>query len=367
MLDLEPLLRFCHRYRMAIYYLFRKPIHGLMPVGFECSVEDPTPTITHGDVLHPCIRFIDKGFEGHYWWMVFTPFYGGDASMENPRLYYSDASSYDVPQKWTYYCTIKDRPSTGYNSDPTLLYEDGRLYVFFRENYTPNTKALGCSRATIGCYVNGGTVSYLDIPKLIEERRNIDKEVCPAFLPLRTGIRAYAFHIRFCSKMMYYLPRRLSWVLYRVLGMLKELCLYSRIQCRGVSIWESDSIEGAFSYKKTVKIKGVGLFDHPWHFDIFIAPSIKGKDTLFAVVQSDDKYADIRLARCEDGEHFHLYRNPLITSQTIGMNGIYKPTAVVIKGIFMLFYTARDNTDKLLNRLFVTTEKWTTVLNTLSD
>lgn len=352
---------------MFLYRVFGKPVEGILPKGFACAVEDPTSAITHGDVLHPCVRYIRDGFEGHRWWMVYTPFYGFNDALENPRLCYSDSDGAGMPLEWRFYCEIKGRPATGYNSDPTILFWEGKLYAFFRENYTEKTRSMGCSRATMGCLVRDRQVVCFPGAQLTEENRNIDKEVCPAFTVSERGARAYAFHLRFCSRMMYFLPKSLSAAVYRILGLLRELCLYDRIKCRGVSIWEADGLEESFSYKKTVKITGCGPFTHPWHFDIFNASVPDGGESLFAVIQSDEKHADIRLARSDDGEHFRLYKKPLITSGSIGMKGIYKPTALVVDGVFILYYTARDDKDRSLNRLFVTKGDWHSVLKTVSE
>ena len=71
----------------------------------------------------------------------------------------------------------------------------------------------------------------------------------------------------------------------------------------------------------------------------------EGRKTLFAVVLTNKKHGDICLARSDDGRHFHLYKKPLITDGSFGMNGLYKPSAVVVNGIFMLFYTYLDRGD----------------------
>ena len=46
--------------------------------------------------------------------------------------------------------------------------------------------------------------------------------------------------------------------------------------------------------------------------------------------------------------------------------GLYKSTALVVKGKFYLFYTARDNEDCHLNRLFMTTTDWQDLLNLMT-
>ena len=162
---------FTEKYRRIIYLLHGLPSTGIMSSGIPCRVEDPTIENTRGDVVHPCVRYIEECFEGHHWWLVFTPLYAGDDSLENPRLYYGDARNGQAPTEWNYYCTIKDCPEYGYNSDPTMLYKDGKLYIFWRECETPVTKELGCSHATMGCFVKNKIVTYLTIPLMTEGKR----------------------------------------------------------------------------------------------------------------------------------------------------------------------------------------------------
>ena len=134
----------------------------------------------YGDwLVHPCVRYIPEGFEGHQWWMVYTPYYGKTDGMENPRLCYADAEKGKVPTTWNFYCIIKDKPEKGYNSDPTLIFHNHKLYVFWREVETMRVKNLGYKKATFGCYVKNKEVTYFDEPtlgdmsQLFWEKRNI--------------------------------------------------------------------------------------------------------------------------------------------------------------------------------------------------
>jgi len=204
-------------YRRLLYSMCGRPKSGVLSSWIPCQVEDPSVRETFGDVVHPCVRFIEEGFEGHRWWMVYTPYYGGNARIENPRLCYSDASVGVLPIDWKYYCTIMDQPEEGYNSDPTLLFEGGRMYVYWRENYTPSSRSLGMSRATFGCCVENQRVHYLPEAQLVELNRHIDKELSPTFISFRGHPRAYSLHFRFCSKLMYHFSNRLSRYVYHLL------------------------------------------------------------------------------------------------------------------------------------------------------
>ena len=343
-------------YQRWLYRLCGRPLSGVFPSGKPCRAEDPDFARTKGDVVHPCVRYVAEGFEGHRWWMVYTPFYGGCSPMENPRLCYSDAPEGEPPTDWKFYCIIREQPEKGYNSDPTLLVEGGRMYVYWRENYTARARSLGASRATFGCYVENGQVHDLPEALLMDEHRHKDREVCPTFLSYQGVPRAYTMDIRFCSRLMYRLSEKWARRVYSFLEWTEKLGLYSRTRSHGIAIWESPSFEGRFQYRKTTRIRGGNHLYQPWHMDLFFPP--REEEGLYAVVQSSRNKPDICLARSGDGEQFRLYKRPLVTLHSIGMKSLYKPSAVIVDGMFYLFYTARGNDDDKLNRLFVATMPW---------
>lgn len=359
---------FVEKYRRFLYILNGIPTKGVMPPGTPCIVDDPTIDVTHSDVVHPCVRYIEEGFEGHKWWMVYTPLYAGDDTLENPRLFYADADEGHAPTAWTFYCFIKGEPDFGYNSDPTILVKDGKLYIFWRECKTPKTKELGCSHATMGCYVNNKSVTYLTEPLMTEDNASNDKEVSPTFIRVKDTYKVYAMHLSTpMPKFIQRLPGRIGTLFYRynLLAIAEGLCLYDSAKSRGVAIWEGDSLEESFHYSKTIPFKYVSRLYQPWHMDFFTCGSSRTEDKLYAIVQSSIKFADICLAWSDDNEQFYFFKRPLLTSKTIGMSGMYKPTALVVNGKFHLYYTARDNEDHHLNRLFVTTMDWIDLLKKL--
>ena len=132
-----------------------------------------------------------------------------------------------------------------------------------------------------------------------------------------------------------------------------------------MSVWDGPSLTGPFTYSKTLPFKNVSRLYDPWHMDLFVAPDKTGARRLYAVVLTSDYEGDICLASSDDGERFRFFRKPLLTPQTVGANGIYKPTAVVADGVFHLFYTVRSPTDRRLNLLYVTSERWLALLDRL--
>ena len=358
-------------YRKLLYILHGRPLNGLLDKGMLCSVEDPTFDLTHGDVVHPCIRYIEEGFEGHKWWMVYTPYYSGNDSVENPRLCYADSNENDFPTKWKFYCTIKEKPDMGYNSDPTMLFKDGKLFVFWRECNTPNTKKNGCSYATFGCEIKGKTVSYIPDAQLISKIENhsgiVDKEVSPNFMVFNNNIIAYAMHLRFTPNFIFYLPSRIGSFLYRhnIFNIFDALGICKEERSLGVALWKGTSLNNTFQYEKTVNFSNVCRLYQPWHMDIFIDKSANNDKVVYAIIQTSMKFTDICIAWSKDGEHFCFYKKPLLTSTTIGMEGLYKPTAVIVGNTFCLYYTIRDNQDPRLNRLYVTSISWSVLLQLL--
>lgn len=360
---------FAEKYRHFLYKLYNIPTKGIMSPGTPCYVEDPEIDITHGDVIHPCVRYIEEGFEGHKWWMVYTPLYAGKDSLENPRLCYADAEEENAPTEWTFYCMIKDKPEFGYNSDPTILFKDDNLYIFWRECKTPKTKELGCSHAVMGCYVKNKKVIYLEKPIMTEKDPTDDKEVCPTLFASDEKHIAYAMHL--CTpmpKFIQHLPGKIGSFIYRhhLLAIAEGFGLYDSAKSRGIAIWESNSIEEPFYYSKTVQFGNVKKIYQPWHMDLFAESASSLGNKLYAIVQSSIKFADICLAWSDDREHFCFFKKPLLTSQNIKMSGLYKPTGLVVNGIFYLYYTARDSEDRHLNKLFVTSMKWNELLNIIT-
>ena len=356
-------LQLITRYRRFLYFLHRLPRKGVLSNGIPVSVEDPSLDVTHGDVVHPCVRYIAEGFEGHKWWMVYTPYYSGNDSLENPRLCYADSENDSPPTEWKYYCTIKETPEFGYNSDPTMLYKDGKLYVFWRECGTPATKKLGCNFATFGCKVSNGIVTYLQEAQLIDtvgdEYGTSDSEVSPTLMMVKNKLVSYAIHLVFTPQFIYKIPSKIGSFIYRhnIFLILDALGIYKHIKSKGVAIWVGSSIGRNLQYDKTVQFNGTSRLYQPWHMDVFSDTTDKD-GRLYAVVQTSVKFADICLARSDDGENFVFYKKPLLTCTTPGLESLYKPTAIVSGKQFYMYYTVRDRHDLHLNRLYVTSTNW---------
>lgn len=342
-------------YRVIQYKFCGRFQYGVMSAGEECYVNPYRFEENHGDIVHPCVRYIEDGFEGHKWWMVYTPYYAADSSMENPILCYAEETDPNTPPtEWKVYGLVNEKPEDGYNSDPTLLYKDGQLYVFWRENYEHSPKPHKYIRATYVVKVNNGTFEKIGKEILYTEDKEIDAETCPTFMLNKDGsITAYAMHLKFHSERIR--DMRLQWMkklALKVVGLTDLLGIYSQQKHYGIATWQQKGdLTEPFVYTKTTKIASCNKLYRPWHMDLF---EWKGKR--YAIIQTNQMNADLCLAVSNDMESFRMYKQPLITNATIGKLGIYKPCAGVTPGgKFYLYYTAQDPDNRKLNKLYLTT------------
>lgn len=336
-------------YRRVQYAICGRSRYGIMEPGVPCQVEPYKEDINHGDVVHPCVRYIPEGYEGHCWWLVYTPYYGADASMENPILCYAETNEPDPPICWKVYCEVKGRPSKGYNSDPALLYTKGELYVFWREYATEAAIAGGHKVASFGGKVKEGEIVDVFAPVVWSDDLEIDNEVSPAFIDVEGSYFCFAMHLKFHSRWIYKQHPFLKNLLLKIISTTDILGIGSQQKSYGIAKWHSDGVDKPFQYLKTTKINNCNTLYRPWHLDIF---EYHGR--LYAVIQTNQCNADVCLAYSDDYEHFTFYNKPLITNATIGKLGIYKPTAEIVKDTFYLYYTAQDYNDRALNRLYMT-------------
>jgi len=82
--------------------------------------------------VHPDVIYIPQGFVGYKYWMVFTPFPFGKDRYENPSVRASNDG-----YEWTRIKGTPDpvvlppRDAHIHHADPEIVYQDGRLYLFF--------------------------------------------------------------------------------------------------------------------------------------------------------------------------------------------------------------------------------------------
>lgn len=348
-------------YRKLQYRLCGRSEYGVMEAGTLCTHTPYEEEINHGDVVHPCVRYIPEGYLGHKWWMVYTPYYASNDKTENPILCYGANESSEPPTHWIVAYQVQGQPAKGYNSDPTLFYDEGKLYVMWRENLTDRCEKAGFARATLGAEVLNDGIGEVFGPLVGTTDAEVDAETSPAFIQDKDGTyRCLATHITFHSKAIKRLPASIKRIINPVLLIIDLLGIWSQQKAHGLAQWSSNQVDGEYHWDRTVKFLNKNALYRPWHIDFF-----EWNQRLYAIIQSNQCNADICLAESTDKIHFRMFRKPLMTNETCGKIGIYKPTAGVVDGLFYLYYTAQNLDNRSLNIMYLTTMDFKTLLQKL--
>lgn len=347
-------------YRKLLYALCNRYEVAAMSPGLKCIVDDPSFEVTKGDVVHPCVRYIPEGFLGHKWWMTYTPYYNSNAKIENPILCYGDSNDYNAPIKWHFYCKIEDAHKEGYNSDPNILFYNGKLYVFWRENQTAKCKLHGISRLTHCVIITSYGISETSPPLLTAKQEDLDNEVSPSFISTIDGFNAYATSLKFFNNRIRRLPKVIKNPVLKFLLLIDLVGLRPIRKSYGLAVWKSQDLATPFKLQGVYRFENRNWLYHPWHLDIF-----EWEGERYAVVQSNQCNADVILAKETELNNFKFYNKPLMTNKACGKLGIYKPSALVVDGVFYLFYTAQDQYNRHLNNLYVTTCNFKTLLQAI--
>lgn len=146
------------------------------------------------------------------------------------------------------------------------------------------------------------------------------------------------------------MPTWLKWFVNSAALALDLLGVWSQQKAHGVAEWSCDKVDGSYRYDCTVRFENKNALYRPWHIDFF-----EWGKKLYAIVQSNQCNADICLAESDDRVHFRFFNKPLMTNETCGKVGIYKPTGGVVNGKFFLYYTAQEEENRALDKLYVTT------------
>lgn len=318
-----------------IYCLLYYPWQIMAP-GKLCEITTPNPEKYQNDCVHPCVRKLQDG----RYVMVQSPWPAAQDGVENPILYFSND-----PTVWDDGVVIKDTPATGYNSDPNVFEDDGRIYVFWREVDTPHGKEMGQRHVVVGGKLNDkGEINSIQV-FFGEDGYETDKTVCPILIK-RNG--KYYFYT--------------TWYRYKPLR--KNI---------GIAIWEGTSLDiPDFHLVDTVEFKNPLVCDkyvqkkvfghlffvpapkryNMWHFDLF---EYKGLLYMVSCAEMED---NIMLSVSRDWKHFKTIKCPLLNTHYsenhVGYRQFfYKPTAQIINGQMYLWYTSNHG-HPYKNEMFLT-------------
>ena len=258
--------------------------------------------------------------------------------LENPLLYCSDEKNF--PLNWKFSSIVKDTPAIGFNSDPTIFYENNKLWVFWREYQTENCKEVNADIVTFGSYTIDGYNFSQSRPFLINIGTDEDKEQSPILIKRNGKYQFYTVDYR-------YFPQK---------------------GCNGIAIWEGDCLEQPnFIYKYTLKFSSVytcdkykqlklfgtylfipkPLLNELWHFDLI---EYNGLLLILWVSEWGD---NIMLSYSFDYEKFNHLTLPLINSHVSQQFYLYKPTGSVVDNELCFYYTAVSKQSVNCNELFM--------------
>jgi hypothetical protein len=309
-----------------------------MSLGQKLSAPTPEPDKYYDDLIHPCVRYIPDGFAGHRWWMVASPYYNGNSSIENPILYYGDSREGELPPlSWTAAAIVEDTHTDGgYNSDPNIYFDGQKLWVLWRESWTVDCKENKVSRAVFGKSTSDGVTFSVKKYFAGEISGSVDHEMCPTIVDVNGKIRMYAAYHEFT-------PDRIP---------------------LGLSIWDIDNNDlDNNQFIKTNDVLPIYKtgFDF-WHFDIF------EYEKKYYCVVSPESGTEILLGQSDDGENFIFWSTPLISKEGTGKSYFYKPSAMVHQGIFYLWNpVAEIGISPMTTRIWMSEIKIDDLIKLLND
>ncbi|MGL3806620.1 hypothetical protein ACSYDW_11035 [Paeniglutamicibacter sp. R2-26] len=101
-------------------------------VGARLAIPTPDPFTKAGQAVHPSVLCFPQKWNGYRYWMGVTPYAGGHDRYEDPCILAShDGDKWVVPRGLAN--PLDNAPGRPrYNSDPNLVFHDGRLHLFWR-------------------------------------------------------------------------------------------------------------------------------------------------------------------------------------------------------------------------------------------
>ena len=266
----------------------------------------------YGDwLVHPCVRYIPEGFQGHKWWMVVTPYPKYNNYYENPILYYGDENSNYPPNKWHFVAVVQKSHKTGYNADGNLYFDGNKLWIFWKEKDTPNSVNSPTGNCVMGVSYDGNSFSN---PKMfLDNNDSIDTRItAPCVMVINDTIKCLTTAIT-------------------------DIENRTSIRNHGntqIAVWAlsgSDLCNEVFKFQYDVKPVYPADFDF-WHADYF---KYKG---LYYCVVSNQAANKILLGKSINGIDYSFYEKPLLSTDGNLYTYMYKPSAVVVNEEFYLFY-----------------------------
>jgi len=150
------------------------------PVGQRLTLPTHVAGNVTGEAVHPSVAYRSEGWNGYPYWMAFTPYQGGDDSMEDPNVVCSrDGITWTVPAGLTNPLDDAVGSPSLYNSDTDAVFgPDNKLYVFWR-TFDPN--AVGREEQL---YYRSSSDGVTWGPKtlVVQADQNVVRYIAPSFV-----------------------------------------------------------------------------------------------------------------------------------------------------------------------------------------
>lgn len=275
---------------------------GNLPVPSSVPIQSQT---------HPSVVYIPDTFMHATIWLATTPYPRGNASYENPCIYYNvNQSLIDfLPIKSN---PIHNRPMQGCNSDVDLLYYNHKLYSIIRECYNGKyAREIKIQSSSDGQQWSNAIHVYSNVDVKGEA------VMSPAIINYENQF--FIYHLNGNSGND------------------------PTANCLGIEIMRGTNLDNPdFKFFKSGRfINQDTLQIEPWHFDLFIYKRI-----LWSVLCAPDhSHGPTRrmftyLAYSTNFIDFTILKKPLIAD-----HATYRPTAFVDgKGMFYLYFSITDGT-----------------------
>jgi hypothetical protein len=255
--------------------------------------------------MHPDILYIDNGFKGYKYWMAYTPYPFMIDRLENPCIAVSnDGINWVTPTglKNPIVLPPKDTKDGGHYSDTDIIYDNGKLVVYYVYN---KRGVFGPSKFYRSISSDGITWTK---PELIYQCQNPISGYSPAFMK-----EGNLYNVWYISE-----------------GNIMSYCS------------SSDSKNWSSPVKCNINIKGWQI----WHLDI-----IKTETGYEGLICARDNHVNNRALfhiNSTDGINWTTSNQPIIYPTAKGWDSaeIYRSTMLKQNGLYRVWYSARGALNK---------------------
>lgn len=294
----------------------------------------PTSDAT-GQCVHPSILYFPDGWNGYNYWMVMTPYPGGDPDNETPEiLACDDGVNWVVPAGLTN--PIVDRDAAAPNSDPCLFYNEAtdEIWIYYRKTDDAKTyDKIYLKKSSDGINWGGtgqGTL-LLDLA--------YTQALSPAVV--KVGAIYYLWYVNATTS-----PNEIK----------------HRTSADGET-WNAEGSCNLYGSMPSGK--------EPWHLEVRYMTDYSEYWMLLTVCTLDASGANsiMTFAKSADGTDWYLYLNVFLNLGAGGTwddTAVYKATAILDDSTLKIWYSAMDDPGHIWHVGYTTATIDTNMIDVLS-